>query len=109
MSRFGQIAFEMEQIAVDHPTNPVVVAGEPIAAGFEQLHHDLRIGLAVEADVLDRCRTDRRLLGQGSQNRTPPRSAGEQQSTVDVKEHQALRHEVASGLASAQARQTVTP
>jgi len=51
----------------------------------QQLAHDLRIGLPVEAVGLNRARRAR-LLEQGAMDRPPARAVGPEQGAVDVEE-----------------------
>src|SRR6266480_7093999 len=72
-------------IAATHGVDATRILGRRVAREREQVAHDLRIGLAVEAVALDRAR-GARLVEQRALNRPPARAVGPEQGAVDVEE-----------------------
>src|SRR6184192_2823117 len=70
----GQLGAQVFNIAATHGVDATRILGRRVAREREQVAHDLRIGLAVEAVALDRAR-GARLVEQRALNRPPARAA----------------------------------
>src|SRR2546430_17617124 len=81
----GQLGAQVFHIAATHGVDATRILRRRMTREREQVAHDLRISLAVEAVALDRAR-GARLVEQRALNRPPACAVGPQQAAVDVEE-----------------------
>jgi len=85
LRRLPELGREQLDVAAAHRLNALLVRRLRVAGQSQQLAHDLRIGLPVEAVGLDRTRRPR-LEEQRAMDRPPTRAVGPEQRAVDVEQ-----------------------
>ena len=103
----GQLGAQVFHIAATDGVDATRILGRRVAREREQVAHDLRIGLAVEAVALDRPR-GARLVEQRALNRPPARAVGPEQGAVDVEEDELHAGKIGGQLREVSGRRTAT-
>src|ERR1051325_9005949 len=87
LRRLGELGAEERDVAFAHRGDPFLRLTLRVARQRQQLAHDLRIGLPVEAVAIDGSRRAH-FVEQGAMNGSASRAVGPKQRAVDVEEDQ---------------------